>query len=96
MDEFWIHISPILLGSGIRLFDNIRKDIFYIQIDEVIQSKLTTHIKYKLIKDRTMNLFQEDCQIGSGQPDLSNGGCLFASLWQACSFEVIVNEKRYI
>ena len=47
--ECCIHISPIILGSGIRLFDNIDKDIYKVEINEVIPSALTTHLKYKLI-----------------------------------------------
>jgi len=50
IDEFCIHISPVILGSGIRLLDNINKDIFNIEISEVIPSKLTTHLKYKLTR----------------------------------------------
>jgi len=50
IDEFCIHISPIILGSGIRLFDNIEKNLYNVEISEVIPSKLTTHIKYKLTK----------------------------------------------
>jgi len=50
VDEFCIHISPVILGSGIRLLDNIKKDKFDIEISEVIPSALTTHLKYKLTK----------------------------------------------
>ena len=50
INEFYIHITPVILGSGIRLFDNIDKDIFSIEISEVIPSKLTTHLKYRLTK----------------------------------------------
>ena len=50
VDEFCIHITPVILGSGIRLFDNIKKDKFDIEISEVIPSKLTTHLKYKLTR----------------------------------------------
>lgn len=49
IDEFFIHIAPVFLGSGIRLFDGI-KDIYDIQIMEVIPSELTTHLRYKLTK----------------------------------------------
>lgn len=48
VDEFFIHIAPVFLGSGIRLFDGIDKDIYDIQIVEIIPSALTTHLKYKL------------------------------------------------
>lgn len=50
VDEFFIHIAPVFLGSGIRLFDGIDKDIYDIQIEEIIPSGLTTHLRYKLTK----------------------------------------------
>lgn len=50
IDEFFIHIAPVFLGSGIRLFEGIDKDKYDLQIAEVIPSNLTTHIRYKLIK----------------------------------------------
>lgn len=50
VDEFFIHIAPVFLGSGIRLFEGIDKDKYDIQIVEVIPSDLTTHIRYKLTK----------------------------------------------
>jgi dihydrofolate reductase len=50
VDEFFIHIAPVFLGSGIRLFDGIDKDKYDIQILEVIPSALTTHVRYKLTK----------------------------------------------
>lgn len=50
IDEFFIHISPVILGSGIRLFENIDKDKYDVEISDVISSKLTTHIRYKLTR----------------------------------------------
>ena len=50
VDEFFIHISPVFLGTGIRLFDGMVKDKYNIQIAEVIHSDLTTHLRYKLSK----------------------------------------------
>lgn len=50
IDEFFIHIAPVFLGSGIRLFDRIEKDLYDIEIMEVIPSDLTTHLRYKLIR----------------------------------------------
>ena len=50
VDEFFIHIAPVFLGSGIRLFDGINKNKYDIQILEVIPSDLTTHLRYKLIR----------------------------------------------
>ncbi|NHA06939.1 dihydrofolate reductase [Mucilaginibacter sp. HC2] len=50
IDEFFIHIAPVFLGSGTRLFDGMDKDKYDIQIVEVIPSDLTTHLGYKLTK----------------------------------------------
>jgi dihydrofolate reductase len=50
VDEFFIHIAPVFLGSGIRLFDGIAKDMYDLKIVEVIPSDLTTHLRYKLTK----------------------------------------------
>jgi len=50
VDEFFIHIAPVFIGSGIRLFDNMDKDMYDIQIIELIHSDLTTHLRYKATK----------------------------------------------
>ena len=50
VDEFFIHIAPVFLGSGIRLFDGIDKDIYNIHIVEIIHYDLTTNLRYKLTK----------------------------------------------
>lgn len=50
VDEFFLHIAPVFLGSGIRLFDSIKKDNYDIQIVEVIPSNYTTHLRYKLTR----------------------------------------------
>ena len=51
VDEFFIHIAPVFLGSGIRLFDNIDSELYNLQVLEVIPSDLTTHIRYGLTKN---------------------------------------------
>lgn len=50
IDECFIHIAPVFLGSGIRLFDGIDKTKYTLQIEEVIPSGSVTHLRYKLIK----------------------------------------------
>lgn len=50
IDEFFIHMAPVFLGKGIRLFDGIDKDVYDIQISEVIHSDSTTHLRYKLAR----------------------------------------------
>jgi len=50
IDEFSIHIAPIILGKGIRLFDNINKEKVSLEIIKTLNSSLVTHIYYKVIK----------------------------------------------
>jgi len=50
IDEFTIHIAPVIIRSGIRLFENIDSDKYTIEISKVIPSDLTTHITYNLTK----------------------------------------------
>ncbi len=50
VDECMIHIAPVFLGSGIRLFEGMKKDLYDIEIAEVIPSPVTTHIRYRLKK----------------------------------------------
>ena len=50
VDEFTIHIAPVFLGSGIRLFDGIDSNNYDIRVVEVISSTHTTHLSYKLKK----------------------------------------------
>jgi dihydrofolate reductase len=50
IEECFIHIAPLFLGSGIRLFDGIDKNLYDIQILEVIPSDLATHLGYKFTR----------------------------------------------
>jgi dihydrofolate reductase len=50
IDEFTVHIAPLILAKGIRLFDHIDKNVFDVEINEIAHSKLTTHLKYSLSK----------------------------------------------
>ncbi|MGJ5640567.1 dihydrofolate reductase family protein [Formosa sp. S-31] len=52
INECFIHIAPVFLGSGIRLFESIDKDKYDIIISEVIPSNLTTHIRYQLTQKK--------------------------------------------
>lgn len=50
VDEFFIHIAPVFLGKGIRLFEGMNPEIYDFEIAEVIPSDLTTHLRYRLKK----------------------------------------------
>ena len=50
IDEFMIHVAPIMLSSGVRLFENIKKEKSSFEIIEAINSPRVTHLRYKVIK----------------------------------------------
>ncbi len=42
-------MTPMIMGKGVRLFENINKEKFSIEIKEVISSPMVTHLFYKVI-----------------------------------------------
>ena len=48
VDEFSIAVSPVLLGSGLRLFDGIDPTRISLTIVEAINSPKVTHLKYSV------------------------------------------------
>jgi dihydrofolate reductase len=48
VDDFTIHYAPVMLGTGIRLFNKIDTSKFTIEIVEAVNSPLITHLLYKL------------------------------------------------
>ena len=50
VDDFIVHLTPVILGGGIRLFDDLDKDKFKVEIGEAISSKRTTHLCYNVSK----------------------------------------------
>lgn len=50
IDEGNLHIAPVVLGSGIRLFDKLDKKKVKPEIVEVTHSPEATHIHYKFTK----------------------------------------------
>ena len=48
VDEFLLHITPILLGGGVRLFDNVGPEAPKLELVETIPSELVTHLRYRV------------------------------------------------
>ena len=48
LDELYLHIVPILLGSGERLLDDVGDPV--LEPVEVVASPAVTHIKYRIVK----------------------------------------------
>ncbi|HZK74995.1 MAG TPA: dihydrofolate reductase family protein [Clostridia bacterium] len=50
LDELYLHIVPIVLGSGERLLENVGDPV--LEPVKVIASPAVTHIKYRIVKRR--------------------------------------------
>jgi dihydrofolate reductase len=50
LDELELHVVPILLGGGVRLFDDVPADASGLEIDRVIASPAVTHIRYRVAR----------------------------------------------
>ncbi|MEX2195726.1 MAG: dihydrofolate reductase family protein [Thermoleophilaceae bacterium] len=50
VDEFQVHVAPVLLGGGVRLFDNLR-ELPTLEVTRTVESPAVTHLRYRVLKD---------------------------------------------
>jgi dihydrofolate reductase len=50
LDEMQIHIAPVFLGDGVRLFDQLGAGSLALEVERAIHSPAVTHVKYRLVK----------------------------------------------
>ena len=51
LDELQIHIAPVLLGDGVRLFENhLGSERRGLECTRVIESPAVTHLRYRVVK----------------------------------------------
>ena len=51
VDEMQIHVAPVLLGGGVRLFeDHVGAETPGLEVTGVIESPAVTHLKYRVVK----------------------------------------------
>jgi dihydrofolate reductase len=50
LDEFQIHVAPMLLGQGTRLFDDLGTDQVELEVTRVVESPAVTHLKYRVVR----------------------------------------------
>lgn len=53
IDEIQLHLVPVLLGNGIRLFEDLGSGGITLQQTRVLESPDVTHLRYRVIKEPT-------------------------------------------
>jgi len=49
VDELQLHLAPVLLGGGARLFDDVGPEPPRFELTKVIESPLVTHVRYRVV-----------------------------------------------
>jgi dihydrofolate reductase len=49
VDEVELHVVPILLGGGARLFEGVGPDV-KLELDRLVEAPGVTHLKYRVVK----------------------------------------------
>ncbi len=50
VDEIQIHLIPVLLGVGIRLFDHLDTNVIELEKTKVIDGAGVTHLRFQILK----------------------------------------------
>ena len=53
IEELQVHVVPVLLGAGIRLFDGLGDSPPDLELTRVIESPAVTHLKYRVVRERS-------------------------------------------
>jgi dihydrofolate reductase len=51
VDELRLHIAPVVLGKGIRLFDNLAALPVKLEVAEVVDTPDVTHVTYRVVNE---------------------------------------------
>jgi dihydrofolate reductase len=50
LDEIRINLAPVLLGAGVRLFDNLGAAPIELERTSVVEARGVTHLRYRVVK----------------------------------------------
>ena len=48
VDEIRLHVAPVLLGKGVRLFDHLDVDPVHLEVIDVVDGPGVTHLRYRV------------------------------------------------
>jgi dihydrofolate reductase len=57
LNELELHVAPVLLGDGVRLFDNLRDGQVRLEQLRAVEAPGVTHIKYQVLSSRPWRRF---------------------------------------
>ena len=50
LDELELHLAPVVLGDGSRIFDNLRDAEVQLEQVRAVEAPGVTHLKYRIVK----------------------------------------------
>jgi dihydrofolate reductase len=50
LDEIQVHLIPVLLGGGVRLFDHLGAERVQLEVVRVVDAPGVTHLRYRVVK----------------------------------------------
>jgi dihydrofolate reductase len=50
VEEFQLHVAPLFLGGGVRLFDDLGDDAPKLELVRVVDSPTVTHLRYRVVR----------------------------------------------
>jgi len=50
VDEFQVHVAPLFLGGGVRLFEALGGDLPALKVTRMVESPAVTHLRYEVEK----------------------------------------------
>jgi len=50
VDELQLHLAPVLLGAGARLFEGLAAELPRFEVTWALESPLVTHLRYRVVK----------------------------------------------
>lgn len=54
LDDLEIHVVPVLLGGGVRLFDHLGSEPVELEATRVIESSAVTHLRLRVVKSSAL------------------------------------------